>query len=184
MTGDQLDQLYGAIRDVPDFPEPGIQFKDITPLLLNPDLFQQAVQQMVQPLKRLEIDRVLAVESRGFLLAGPICCELGAGLILARKTGKLPWKTRRIEYALEYGTDAIEVHLDAIEPGHRVLVVDDVLATGGTAQAAGRVVRESNGTLVGFSFLIELADLNGRSKLDGSDVWSLLTFPKPAQTQR
>ena len=179
MNSNSLSRFYDSIRDVPDFPKPGILFRDITPLLLNPDLFEQAVRRMAEPLRDLDVDRILAVESRGFLLGAPLAIEIGAGLVPARKVGKLPWKTRRIEYALEYGTDAIEVHMDAITAGDRVLVVDDLLATGGTACAAARAATEAGGELVGFSFLVELADLKGREKLPKSRVYSLLTYPRP-----
>ncbi len=175
-----LDRLYGAIRDVPDFPKPGILFRDITPLLLDARLFKQAVKQMTEPFRASRVDRVLAVESRGFILGAPIALALGAALVPARKPGKLPWKRHRVEYALEYGTDAIEIHQDAIDPGDRVLVVDDVLATGGTAAAAVRAVERSGGKLVGLCFLIELAALAGRKRLAKAKIRSLLTYPRAA----
>ncbi len=178
MSPDPLGHLYASIRDVPDFPKPGILFRDITPLLLDAALFRQALDRMVAPLRDRNIERILAVESRGFIIGAPLALELEAGLVPARKVGKLPWKRRRIEYALEYGSDAIEVHLDAIESGQRVLVVDDLLATGGTAAAAARAVEEAGGELVGFSFLIELADLGGREKLPDTSIWSLLRYPR------
>ena len=121
---------------------------------------------------------MVGIESRGFIFGAPLAMKLGAGLVLARKAGKLPWKTRRVEYSLEYGTDAIEVHTDAMESGSRVLVVDDLLATGGTAEAAAKVVSDAGAELVGFSFLIELAFLNGREKLPDSSVFSLLKYPR------
>jgi len=175
-----LDRLYGAIRDVPDFPKPGILFRDITPLLANPVLFKQAVRLMLEPFKSRRVDRVLAVESRGFILGAPIALALGAAFVPARKPGKLPWKRHRVEYALEYGTDAIEIHHDAIDPGDRVLVVDDVLATGGTAAAAIRAVDQAGGKLIGLTFLIELAALEGRKRLGNAKVRSLLTYPRTA----
>jgi adenine phosphoribosyltransferase len=178
MSSDTISRLYDSIRDVPDFPEPGILFKDITPLLLNPELLGLAVSLMAEPVRGLDVDRVLGIESRGFIFGAPMAMELGAGLVLARKPGKLPWHTRRVEYALEYGSDAIEVHTDSIEPGQRVLVVDDLLATGGTASAAARIVSDSGAELVGLSFLVELAFLNGREKLPDSEVFSLLAFPR------
>jgi adenine phosphoribosyltransferase len=174
-----LGRLYGAIRDVQDFPSPGIVFRDITPLLLDPQLFRQAVHSMLDFIADVEIDKVLAVESRGFLLAAPIAISAQAGLVPARKKGKLPWNTHQIDYALEYGTDTIEIHTDAIGPGDKVLVVDDVLATGGTARAAARAVERCNGRLVGISVLIELAELEGRGRLgEETTVWSVLKYPR------
>jgi adenine phosphoribosyltransferase len=175
-----LDGLYGAIRDVPDFPKPGILFRDITPLLASPVLFKQAVREMAEPFKSRPVDRVLAVESRGFILGAPIALALGAAFVPARKPGKLPWKRHRVEYELEYGTDAIEIHHDAIASGDHVLVVDDVLATGGTAAAAIRAVEQAGGKLIGLSFLIELAALEGRKRLGSAKVRSLLTYPRTA----
>jgi len=173
-----LDRFYAAVRDVPDFPKPGILFRDITPLLLDVKLFGQAVKRMTQPFKERRVDRVLAVESRGFILGAPVALALGAALVPARKPGKLPWKCHRVEYALEYGTDAIEIHQDAISGGDRVLIVDDVLATGGTAAAALKAVELSGGRLVGMSFLIELLALEGRKRLGETEVVSLLTYPR------
>lgn len=173
-----LPRLYGAIRDVPDFPKPGIVFRDITPLLLDPVLFRHAIARMIDPVRRAGVNKVLAIESRGFILGAPVGVELDAGLVPARKVGKLPGQTRRVEYALEYGTDAIEIHVDAIHPGDRVLVVDDVIATGGTAEAAVRAVTEARAELVGVSVLIELADLNGRAKLEGTKMWTVLRYPR------
>jgi len=178
MPSDHLRRLYDSIRDVSDFPEPGVVFKDITPLLMNPELLELAIDSLADPVRNLKIDRVLGIESRGFIFGAPLAMRLGAGFVLARKAGKLPWKTRRVEYALEYGTDVIEVHTDSIEAGHRVLVVDDLLATGGTAQAAAQLVSDAGAELVGFSFLIELAFLNGREKLPDSTIFSLLTYPR------
>jgi len=173
-----IESFYDAIRDVPDFPKPGIVFRDITPMLLDPGLFKRAVRSMAAPFKNARVDRVMAIESRGFILGAPIALALGAALVPARKPGKLPWKRHRVEYELEYGTDAIEVHEDAIGRGHRVLIVDDVLATGGTAAAAARAVEKAGGRLVGLSFLIELAMLAGRKRLGKSRVASLLTYPR------
>ena len=170
------EKFYRAIRDVPDFPEKGIVFKDITPLLLNPGLLDAAVQQMCDEFKSENVEKVMAIESRGFIFGAPVALRLGAGLVLARKAGKLPWKRHRVEYALEYGTDVIEVHVDSIAKGERVLVVDDVLATGGTAEAAGRVVEQAGGQLVGMAFLLELGFLNGRQRLERIDVRALLCY--------
>jgi adenine phosphoribosyltransferase len=173
--------FYRAIRDVPDFPSPGIVFRDITPLLLEPRLFEESVLRMAAPLDGRRVDKVLAIESRGFILGAPIALQLQAGLVPARKVGKLPWKTRRMEYALEYGTDAIEVHLDAIDPGDQVLVVDDLIATGGTLEAAVKAVAAAGASLVGVSVLIELANLRGRDRLPkGTTLWTVLRYPRPA----
>ncbi len=170
------EKFYGAIRDVPDFPKKGIVFKDITPLLLDPGLLDAAVQQICDEFQSANVEKVMAIESRGFIFGAPVALRLGAGLVLARKAGKLPWKRHRVEYALEYGTDVIEVHMDSIVKGERVLVVDDVLATGGTAAAAGRVVEQAGGQLVGMAFLLELDFLNGRQRLEGIDVRALLSY--------
>lgn len=169
--------LRSFIRDVPDFPKPGIVFKDITPLLLDAAAFAQAVEGMAEPFRRAGISKVVAIESRGFLFGGPIAVRLGAGLVPVRKPGKLPAARGRVEYELEYGTDALEMHSDALEAGDRVLVVDDVLATGGTARAAGDLVRGHGAALEGFSFLVDLAFLGGRARLEGARVEALLRYP-------
>jgi len=171
-----LDAIRSVIRDVPDFPKPGIVFKDITPLLIEAKLFAGAVERMVAPYRGEGITRVVAIESRGFLLGAPIAVALGAGLVPIRKPGKLPAARERVEYALEYGTDAVEMHSDALGPGDRVLLVDDVLATGGTAQAAGKLVRARGVALVGYSFLIELAFLGGRKRLAAARIEALLRY--------
>ncbi len=176
MSKNIREKLYGAVRDVPDFPEKGIVFKDITPLLLDPELLDAAVGEICSAFQDENVEKVMAIESRGFIFGAPVAMRLGAGLVLARKAGKLPWKRHRVEYALEYGTDVIEVHVDSISEGERVLVVDDVLATGGTAQAAGRVVEQAGGKLVGMAFLLELGFLSGRDKLGGADVRALLSY--------
>jgi len=171
-----LDPLYAAVRDVPDFPKPGIVFKDITPLLLDPRAFATAVERMTAPYRDAGITRVVVIESRGFLLGPPIALALGAGMVPIRKPGKLPSARHRVDYDLEYGTDALEMHQDAIASEDRVLVVDDVLATGGTAAAAGHLVRNQGAALVGFSFLIELDFLNGRKRLAGERLEALLHY--------
>jgi adenine phosphoribosyltransferase len=171
-----IDELKRTIRDVPNFPKPGIVFKDVTPVLLEPALFGAAVTLMAEPYRSARIDRVVSIESRGFLFGAPIALELGAGLIPIRKPGKLPAATQRVEYALEYGTDALEMHHDAVQAGHRVLVVDDVLATGGTASAAARLVGDTGAAVVGFSFLIELEFLKGRQRLQGRQIEALLQY--------
>jgi adenine phosphoribosyltransferase len=171
-----LDDLKRAVRDVNNFPKPGIVFRDVTPVLLDVALFRRAVQLMAEPYRDARISRVVAIESRGFLFGAPIALELGAGLVPIRKPGKLPAATQRVEYALEYGTDALEMHHDAVQPGDRVLVVDDVLATGGTANAATQLVGATGGAVVGFTFLIELDFLKGRQRLQGRRVEALLHY--------
>lgn len=171
-----LEQLRGTIRDVNNFPKPGIVFKDVTPVLLDAALLGQAVKLMAEPYRGARINRVVSIESRGFLFGAPIALELGAGLVPIRKPGKLPAATQRVEYALEYGTDALEMHHDAIQGGDRVLVVDDVLATGGTANAAAQLVAGTGASVVGFSFLIELDFLKGRQRLQGRRVEALLHY--------
>jgi len=173
-----LDDLKRAIREVPDFPKPGIGFKDITPVLLDPALFARAVELMAAPYADARVTRVVSIESRGFILGAPIALRLGAGLVPIRKPGKLPRATQRVEYALEYGSDALEMHHDAVGKGDRVLVVDDVLATGGTAAAAAQLVGGTGGggALLGFSFLIELDFLKGRQRLQGHRIEALLHY--------
>lgn len=171
-----IDELKRTIRDVKNFPKPGIVFKDVTPVLLEPKLLQAAVHAMAEPFRSARINRVVSIESRGFLFGAPIALELGAGLVPIRKPGKLPAATQRVEYALEYGTDALEMHHDAVQGGDRVLVVDDVLATGGTANAAAQLVGGTGASVVGFSFLIELDFLHGRERLQGRRVEALLHY--------
>jgi adenine phosphoribosyltransferase len=157
--------LDALIRVVPDFPKPGIAFKDITPLLGEPAALAEAIGRMADPHRSDRIARVVGIESRGFILGVPVALALGAGFVPARKPGKLPWQAIRESYGLEYGTDAIELHQDAVRPGERVLVVDDVLATGGTAGAAIKLVERLGGTVVGVAVLVELGFLGGRAKL-------------------
>jgi adenine phosphoribosyltransferase len=170
------DRIGRLIRDVPDFPKAGIVFKDITPLLLEPAIFRRAVELMAAPFQDLGVSRVVSIESRGFLFGAPIALALDAGLVPIRKPGKLPGERGRIEYALEYGTDALEMHRDAVSEPDRVLVVDDVLATGGTAAAAGELVRRHRATVVGFTFLIELEFLKGRDRLAQEVVQAVLRY--------
>ncbi len=171
-----VQEIYQAIRDVPDFPKPGILFKDITPLLLDSRRFRGAVELMAAPFGGSKVERVVSIESRGFLLGAPIALLLEAGLVPIRKPGKLPAARGRVEYALEYGTDALEMHRDAVGQGVRVLIVDDVLATGGTAEAAAKLVRAHGAEVVGFTFLIELDFLNGRKRLHNERVEALLHY--------
>lgn len=164
------------IREVPGFPKPGILFRDITPALLDPSAFRAVCDAFYERLKDRRIDKIAAVESRGFIFGSVLAYRLGVGLVPIRKSGKLPWKTVSERYALEYGEAAIEMHVDAVERGERVLIVDDLLATGGTAAAAARLVERQGGEIEEISFVIELADLGGRNLLSGKKVWSLLTF--------
>ncbi len=163
----QTDQLTALIRDIKDWPKPGIMFKDISPLLANPGGLAMAVELMVNPFRGKQIDLVAGAESRGFIFGTAIAQALSAGFVPIRKPKKLPYKTLAIEYDLEYGKDRLEIHVDAIQPGQRVLVVDDVLATGGTMKACCELVKQSGGTLAGITVLMELTFLHGRDKLTG-----------------
>ena len=171
-----MTRARAAIRDVPDFPQPGILFKDITPVLADPALFRDVIDYFAETYSSAEVDVVVGIESRGFIFGAPLALELGAAFVPIRKPGKLPYEKVRIDYALEYGNDSLEAHRDAVADGHRVLVVDDVLATGGTASAATRLVKQLGGEVIGVCFLVELGFLNGRQKLDSVDVHSLLTY--------
>jgi adenine phosphoribosyltransferase len=173
---DTLEQVKALIRDVPDFPQPGIVFKDITPLLGDEDAFSAAIDLIVVHYGRGNVDKVVGIEARGFILASPVAYHFGAGFVPVRKEGKLPWESEREEYALEYGTAVLEIHKDAIQAGERVLIVDDVLATGGTALATAKLVERLGGKVIGIACLIELGFLNGREKLPGYDFFSLITF--------
>jgi adenine phosphoribosyltransferase len=164
------------IRDIPDFPVPGILFKDITPLLADPEAYQAAVRGMAEPFQGRDIDRVVAIEARGYLLGAPMALGLGAGFVPVRKIGKLPFETYRAAYALEYGEAEIEMHRDGLLDHHRVLLVDDVLATGGTMAATIDLVEQAGAQVAGIAVLIELTALGGRSKLAGHDVFSLLSL--------
>ncbi len=168
--------LTAYIRDVPDFPKPGILFKDITPLLGDPAALKAAVQALAEPYRDANLASVAAVESRGFIFAAAVACELGCGFVPLRKPDKLPAETTSATYQLEYGTDTIEVHVDAIHPGDRVAIIDDVIATGGTAAAAVELVNGLGGNLVGISFLIDLAFLGGTAKLGDYPIHSVITY--------
>jgi adenine phosphoribosyltransferase len=168
--------LKTKIRDVPDFPKPGVVFKDIMPLLADAEALRDAVDRIAEWGVPREPDVVLGAEARGYITGGALACRLGCGFVPARKPGKLPWRTVAVKYALEYGFDQLEVHADAIRGGQRVLVHDDVLATGGTAKATVELVEQLGGTVVGLPFIIELAFLNGRERLEGYDVFSLIEY--------
>ena len=169
-------ELRDLIRDVPDFPKPGIIFKDITPLLKSPEGFRIAVEGLAEPFRESAIDRVAGIESRGFIFGAAVAQLLGCGFVPIRKPGKLPWKTSRMEYSLEYGVDALEVHEDAFSSGERVLIVDDLLATGGTAEAAGSLVTRFGAELVAYSMVVELRFLNGRQRLGGTRFHGLIDY--------
>ena len=169
-------QLQGLIVEVPDFPKPGVSFKDITPVLRDPGALGYVVDRLHGEFRGAGVDLVLGVESRGFLFAAPLAVRLGRGLVPVRKPGKLPRETASADYALEYGTDTLEVHRDAVHRGQRCLVVDDVLATGGTAAACARLVRDLGGEVAGLAFVLELGFLDGRRKLEGERVFSLLRY--------
>ncbi|MBT4485473.1 MAG: adenine phosphoribosyltransferase [Candidatus Latescibacteria bacterium] len=168
--------LNEFIRDVPDFPKPGIIFKDITPLLNNPQAFTEAVKLICKPVEKLGITHVVGIESRGFIFGTPVAIELGASFVPVRKPGKLPCETLSESYSLEYGTDSIEIHKDALGKGDRVLLVDDLLATGGTMSAAVKLVEKSGAQIIKIAFVIELAFLKGREKIACYDIATLLTY--------
>ena len=172
-----LEILSGAIRDVVDFPKTGVIFKDITPVLANPDIFRLSIDGLIETIGDQKVDKIVGIDARGFIFGAAVADRIGCGLIPVRKHGKLPWKTHSVSYSLEYGEAVIEIHQDAIEPGENILLVDDLLATGGTAAAAVQLVRKLGGNLIGASFFIELAFLEGR-KILGDDVKvdALLTY--------
>ena len=164
------------VRNIPDFPKKGILFRDITPILLDPRLFSQIVNEFVRRLKGKKVDKIVAIESRGFIFGGVIANRLKVGLAIVRKPGKLPYETIKETYELEYGKDSLEIHKDAIKKGERVVIFDDVLATGGTAKATGNLVKRLGGKVVEYDFLIELTPLKGKDKLKGTQVFSLIEF--------
>lgn len=168
--------LASTIRDIPDFPKPGIIFKDITTLLKNPKAFKQAVDEIAVHFKGKNIDNVIAVESRGFIFGAALAYKLGAGFIPVRKKGKLPAKTISFEYTLEYGTDTLEIHSDAVLKGENVIIIDDLLATGGTTQAVENMLENLGANLIGTAFVIELTFLNGREKLKNKNILSLIQY--------
>ena len=171
-----MNQLRGLIREVPDFPKPGINFYDITTLLKDPGGFKAVIDSLAAEYKNRAIDLILGIEARGFIIAPAVAYALGYGFIPVRKEKKLPAERARIEYALEYGTDVLEIHRDAITPGQNVLIIDDVLATGGTAAAVAKLVTMLGGKVAGLGFILELDFLKGRQKLEGFDVYSLLHY--------
>ncbi len=165
-----MENLKRLIRTIPDYPKPGIMFRDVTTLLRDATGFEEAIIAMARPFEKSKVDAVAGIEARGFILGGAVADRLGCGFIPIRKKGKLPWKTIGQEYTLEYGVDAIEIHEDAIRPGERILLVDDLVATGGTAEAAAKLVRLSGGEVVGAVFIIDLPELGGMKKLEAHGV--------------
>ena len=171
-----MESIANKIRDIPDFPKKGIVFKDITPVLSDIGTLRTSVKEMASPFVDQNIDVVVGIESRGFIFGAPIADILNASFVPVRKPGKLPWKTKSVEYDLEYGTDSLEIHLDAIEEGQRILIVDDLLATGGTAEATCKLVSKIGGNIIGFTVLVELEFLEGRKRLNQYNVHSLVKY--------
>jgi adenine phosphoribosyltransferase len=171
-----MDTLKSRIRHIPDFPKPGILFYDITTLLKDPAAYREAIELMLEPYRGEQIDLVVGMESRGFIFSSPMAFELGTGLVPVRKLGKLPADTLTVEYALEYGSNTLEIHRDAIAPGQRVLIVDDLLATGGTVNGTVELVQRLKGEIAGLAFLVELGFLKGRARLAGHPVSSVITY--------
>jgi adenine phosphoribosyltransferase len=170
------EQLKALVRDVPDFPQDGVIFKDITPLLADELAFSTVIDLIVVHFGRGKVDKVVGIEARGFIIASPVAYHAGAGFVPVRKKDKLPWDTEMAEYTLEYGSACLEIHKDAVAPGERVLIVDDVLATGGTARATADLVERIGGKVVGIACLIELEFLKGRSRLEGYELFTLLNY--------
>ncbi len=170
--------LHKLIRTIPDHPKPGILFRDITSLIEDAEGFSQTIDDLVRPLQDLEIERIAGIDARGFILGGAVAHRLSIGFIAIRKKGKLPWSTHTVEYELEYGTDAMEIHTDSVSPGDRIYIIDDLIATGGSACAAVELIRRSGGEVVGASFVIDLPDLGGRKRLEalGVSVHALMEF--------
>lgn len=176
MASENIEKLYSAVRDVPDFPKPGIIFKDITPILGDPSLLRLAVDSFIEATAGKRIDKIIGIDARGFLFAAAVAYKIGAGIVPIRKKGKLPYKTLSTAYKLEYGEAAVEVHVDAIKPGEKILLIDDLLATGGTSAAALELVRQIGGEVVEAQFLIELEFLGGRKHLEPIPVRSFLRY--------
>jgi adenine phosphoribosyltransferase len=168
--------IRNLVRDIPDYPNRGVTFRDITPLLGDAEGFRRSIDELVERFEGVQVDRVLGMEARGFIVAAPVAYRLGASFVPVRKAGKLPWAVVREQYQLEYGSDKLEIHRDAIHPGEHILVIDDVLATGGTAQATCRLVEALGGEIVGLGFLLELTELGGRERLAGHRVESLALY--------
>ncbi|HYA44379.1 MAG TPA: adenine phosphoribosyltransferase [Acidimicrobiales bacterium] len=174
--GHDCARIKELVRDIPGFPRPGVTFKDITPLLADADAFGECVDALAGHFAGRKVDTVLGVEARGFIIAAPVAYRLGAGFVPVRKKGKLPWEVHSDTYQLEYGTDTLEAHVDALRPGQRALIIDDVLATGGTAAATRRLVERLGGHAVGFGCVLELEFLGGRAKLGGLETLALVSY--------
>ena len=176
MEAQGIQDLKSAIREIPDWPKKGILFYDVTTLLKQPRCFEQTINALTDPYRKTDVDLVLGIEARGFIFAPPVAYALKAGFVPVRKPGKLPAAKLQVNYELEYGTDSLEIHQDAIEPGQRVLIVDDLIATGGTAKAVAEMVEAMNAKVVGLAFVVELTFLHGRDKLAKYDVHTLLKY--------
>ena len=176
MTTGHINQLYAAVRDIPDFPKPGILFKDITPILADGELFKIAINLFIEACEGKGIQKIVGIDARGFLFGAATAYHLGLGFVPVRKKGKLPYQTQSAAYQLEYGEAVVEMHVDAIAPGERVMLIDDLLATGGTSAAATKLIRQMGGELVGAQFLIELGFLKGRTNLEGVSIQSFLNY--------
>ena len=176
MPASSSPDLRSLIRDIPDYPKPGILFHDISPLLGDPAAFSDAVRQLADPYRDQQIDLIAGAEARGFILAAPLAVELGAGFVPIRKPEKLPFRTHSIDYQLEYGTDSLEIHVDGVKPGQRVLLVDDLLATGGTAEACGQLLTQVGAELIGCAFLVHLEGLGGADRLAPLEIFSLINY--------
>ncbi len=171
-----IDRLNAAVRDIPDFPKPGILFKDITPVLADGELFRESITRLCATVDGQRVDKVVGIDARGFIFAAAVADRMGVGFVPVRKQGKLPWKTRGLAYSLEYGENVVELHEDAVHPGENILLVDDLLATGGTAAAAAELITSLGAHLIGAAFFIELLDLNGRNKLGDYPIHSILRY--------
>lgn len=176
MSDERIDLLRSLIRDIPDFPKSGIMFKDITPLLADAEALRVCIRLFAERLNSDNVDVVVGIESRGFIFGAALADHLGAGFVPVRKPGKLPYETRRVEYELEYGTDAVEVHTDAFKPGARVVICDDLIATGGTAAATGHLVQQCGAELIAYAFVVNLSFLDGVGKLDSVPVITLVDY--------
>lgn len=176
MPSDSIDQLRAAVRDVPDFPKPGIIFKDITPILGNGKLFRMAIEAFLEQCRGKQIDKIVGIDARGFLFGSAVAYDLGVGFVPLRKKGRLPYKTESAKYSLEYGEAEMELHVDAIESGEKIVLIDDLLATGGTSASAATLIRKVGGELLEAQFLIELEFLKGRQKLESTPVVSFLKY--------